>query len=148
MSRVVGLGLAILALLTVFALGSCGSSSVSALPPSRSAAPTASTGPVGAMPVRPHFEKQPGGRALASGWLRYVALEGGFWALVAEPPGVTTDSPTVIAVLLPDKVSVAAIASRVGSYLVAQGKLSTDASIRNSGPEILVDGVKLLRRGQ
>jgi hypothetical protein len=148
MSRVMRVSLVTLALLSVCSLGACGSVSATAFQPPPSAAPTASTGPVGAMPVRPHFEKLRGGRALASGWLRQIALEGGFWALTAEPPGVKTDSPTVIAVLLPDKVSEAAIASHDGSYLVAQGTLSADASIRDFGPEILVDGVQLLGRGQ
>ena len=138
-----------LAGLTVLAgLGACGSRSAATPPPSPFATPTASSGPAGAMPVRPHFEKQHGGRALASGWLRHVTLEGGFWALVAEPPGVKTDSPTVIAVLLAHRVSEAAIAAHDGSYLTAQGKLSTDASIRNAGPEIFVDRATLLGRGQ
>jgi hypothetical protein len=66
------------------------------------------------MPVKPHFEKLAGGRALASGWLRYIPLEGGFWALVAEPPGVKSDSPTVVAVLLPHRVGEAAIAAHDG----------------------------------
>jgi hypothetical protein len=148
MSRVVGLSLVTLALLSALALGACGSFSATAFQPPSSATPTASTGPVGAMPVRPHFEGLSGDRALASGWLRYIALEGGFWALTADPPGVKTDSPIEIAVLLPNKVSKAAIASHDGSYLVAQGKLSPDASIRDSGPEILVDAVQLLGRGQ
>ena len=148
MSRVMSAGLVALALLGVCVLGACGSLPATASQPPSGATPTASTGPIGAMPVRPHFEKLSGGRALASGWLRYIALEGGFWALTAEPPGVKTDSPTVIAVLLPSKVSEAAIASHDGSYLMAQGKSSAHASISNSGSEILVDGVQLLGRGQ
>jgi hypothetical protein len=139
---------ALAGLSVVAGLGACGSRSAVTLPPSPIATPMASSGPVGAMPVRPHFEKLAGGRALASGWLRHIALEGGFWALVAEPPGVKTDSPTVIAVLLAHGVSEAAIVAHDGSYLAAQGKLSAGASIRNSGPEILVDRVRLLGRGQ
>jgi hypothetical protein len=89
-----------------------------------------------------------GGRALAGSWLTCIALEGGFWALTADALGVETDSPSVIAVLLPHNVSEAALASQDGSYLVAKGKLSADASIRGSGPENLVHGVKLLGRGR
>ena len=148
MSRIVGSSLLTLALLSICALCACGSTSATAFQPPPSATPTASTGPVGAMPVRPHFEELLGGRALASGWLRHIALEGGFWALAADPPGVKTDALTVIAVLLPHQVGEAAIASHDGSYLVAQGRLSPDASIRNFGREILVDAVQLLGRGQ
>jgi hypothetical protein len=61
---------------------------------------------------------------------------------------VKTDASTVIAVLLPHRLSEAAIASHDGSYVVAQGELSADASIRDSGPEILVDALQILGRGQ
>jgi hypothetical protein len=106
------------------------------------------SGPSGAMPVKPHFQKMSGGQAVASGWLRHVDLEGGFWALIAEPPGVPASSPTIVAVLLPGKVSQAQLAAHDGAYLFVTGKVATGASMRMAGPEIVVAGVKLLGMGQ
>ena len=105
-------------------------------------------GSVGVMPVRPHFQMLGNDRALATGWLRRVDLEGGFWALIAQPPGVTSGTPTVVAVLLPGRIALGRIATHDGAYLIVQGRLSKDASIRMSGPEIRVDSIRLLGMGQ
>ena len=95
------------------------------------------------MPTTPHLEQRPGGRALAYGWVAHVDLEGGFWALVAEPPysGMTTG---VVAVLLPGAVDDAGIASYAGSFVAAEGTLQSGVSIRAAGPELWVDAVRVL----
>jgi hypothetical protein len=133
--------------LSLIALSACGAASQTPQG-STSSPPGTTTGPIGAMPVKPHLAKQPGGRALATGWLRRIDLEGGFWALVAVPPGVTTDAPMIIAVLLPGKVSAAQIGAHDGAYLVVAGRLSAGASIRNAGAEIQVASIKTLGMGQ
>jgi hypothetical protein len=150
MSRIACATLLALACMSVVALSACGAASPSSAQPAPSLTATTSggAGPAGGMPVRPHFEKKADGRALASGWLRHIDLEGGFWALIAEPPGATTNAPTVIAVLLPGKVTETRIAKHAGAYLIAQGRVSTDASIRKAGPEIFVNSIRLLARGQ
>jgi hypothetical protein len=137
---------AVVLLAGVTMLGACGAASSHS--PTATPSPTPSRVVIGSMPVRPHLQKEAGGRVLATGWLRHFDLEGGFWALVAEPPGVTTSAPIVIAVLLPGSVTTAAIASHDGAYLIVEGMMSGGASIRMSGPEVLVDSIKLLGMGQ
>jgi hypothetical protein len=137
---------AVVLLAGVTTLGACGAAS--SLGPATTPSPTPSRVIIGGMPVRPHLQKEAGGRVLVTGWLRHVDIEGGFWALVAQPPGVTTSTPTVIAVLLPGSVATADIASHDGAYLIVEGRMSGGASIRMSGPEVLVDSVKLLGMGQ
>jgi hypothetical protein len=55
---------------------------------------------------------------------------------------------TIIAVLLPGKISAAQIARHNGAYLIAEGAISTDTSIRNSVTEITLDSIRLLGLGQ
>lgn len=148
MSRVMRATLVTLAVLGVVGAGACGTAVSSSPAPSSRGTLAGSPSPTGGMPVKPHLQTLPGGRALASGWLRHIDLEGGFWALTADAPGVKADAPHVVAVLLPHRIGEAAIASRDGSYLVVRGRLSTGVSIRASGPEILVDGIKPLGMGQ
>ncbi len=148
MSHVMRATLVILAVLGALGAGACGAAVSSSPVSSPGATLTHSAGPTGAMPVKPHLQTLPGGRAQASGWLRYIDLEGGFWALTADAPGVQANVPHVVAVLLPHRVGEAAIASRDGLYLVVRGRLSTGVSIRGSGPEILVDGITPLGMGQ
>jgi hypothetical protein len=145
MSRIARVALVALTLLSVGVLSACGVATQSLPQPTPSAT---HSGPAVGMPIRPHFAQQADGRALASGWLRRIDLEGGFWALVAGPPGVTTNTPTVIAVLLPGTIGEAEIAQHDGAYLIAEGTLSTGVSIRNAGPEITVDTIRLLGMGQ
>ena len=120
MSRPMRATLVIMAVLSVLGAGACGASVSSPPAPSSRGTFAGSPSPTGAMPVKPHLQTLPGGRAQASGWLRYIDLEGGFWALTADAPGVKADAPHVVAVLLPHKVGEAAIASRDGSYLVVR----------------------------
>ncbi len=105
--------------------------------------PEPAPAPEGAMPTRPRLEQLPGGRALAYGWVAHVNLEGGFWAVVAEPPlsGTTTE---VVAVLLPGAVDEAGIASYAGSFVAAEGTLQSGTSVRMAGPELWVDAVRVL----
>ena len=130
---------------SLLALSACGAATQI---PRDAPSPSTPARPVGGMPVKPHLAKLPGGRALATGWLRRIDLEGGFWALVAGPPGATTGAPTVIAVLLPSKIGAARISAHDGAYLIVTGRLSTGVSIRNAGPEIRVAGIKTLGMGQ
>jgi hypothetical protein len=145
MIRIARATLATLALVGIVALGACGSAKQSSPQTTPSETPSS---PVAGMPIQPHFEEQANGRALASGWLRHIDLEGGYWALTAQPPYAMSSAQTIIAVLLPGAVGEADIAKHTDAYLIAEGALSADVSIRNSGPEIRVDSIRLLGMGQ
>jgi hypothetical protein len=145
MSRIAYAALVAIAVVGAVALSACGTATQASPKPTPS---LVHSGPVGGMPIRPHLEMVGNGRALASGWLRHIDSEGGFWALIAEPPNVMTSAQTIIAVLLPGKITTTDIAQHNGAYLIAEGTVSTDASIRNSGPEIIVDTIKVLGMGQ
>jgi hypothetical protein len=139
---------AVALLAAVATLGACGAAKSTPPSPATTPSPTPTRVIIGGMPVRPHLQKEAGGRVLVTGWLRHIDLEGGFWATSAQPPGVTTGNQTVIAVLLPGSVATADIASHDGAYLIVEGTMSAGVSSRMSGPEVLVDSVKLLGMGQ
>jgi hypothetical protein len=145
MSRLARVALVTLAVLSAAGLSACGSATLASPKPTPS---PVHSGPVGGMPIRPHLEMVGNGRALASGWLRHIDLEGGFWALTAQPPSAMSSAQTIIAVLLPGKVGEADIVKHNGAYLIAEGAVSTDASTHNAGPEITVDSIRLLGMGQ
>lgn len=108
--------------------------------------------PTGAVPTRPRLEQQRNGASAAYGWLRRIDLEGGFWAVVAEPPGAGAGAgggnPTIVAVLLPGKVLESGIARLEGAYVVAVGARLAGASIRMAGPEITVDEIAAVGSGK
>ena len=137
----------VLACVSVLALAACGTQGPTGQPASRDASQPASP-PIGEMPVRPHFQHEGKRLALATGWLERVGLEGGFWALVAQPPGSVGQAPSVIAVLLPGKVGAGDLARHQGAYLITKGRIARGGSIREAGPEIRVDSIKLLGMGQ
>lgn len=102
-----------------------------------SESPSASFG----TPPRPGYFAGPGG-AEAVGYVVREDIEGGFWALVDIDPGVSsTVQPKIIAVLLPGSVDEVGISALKGRFVWAAGRASGGASVRMSGPELLVDGI-------
>jgi hypothetical protein len=104
--------------------------------------------PTGGMPTVPRLEQNANGSWSAYGWLKRIDLEGGFWAVIAEPPGVQTSSPTIIAVLLPGTVSDSDLAKLDGHSVIAVGSKSSGASVRMAGPEIVVDRITAVGPGR
>jgi hypothetical protein len=93
-------------------------------------------------PVEPRYKTFPGGAAEVIGYLDRSELEGGFWAVYDVPPNASNAvEPSILAVLLPGSVDEQGIAALKGRYVWASGRVSTGASIRMAGPEILVDGI-------
>jgi hypothetical protein len=83
-----------------------------------------------------------GGRVVASGWVYYVDLETGFWAVSSTAPQ-ESHQPEVVAVLLPGKVTAAELENVKGTFVGAEGVLQEGASIRMAGPEIVVDALRV-----
>jgi hypothetical protein len=82
----------------------------------------------------------------AAGWVAWLDLEGGFWALRDGPAVVDgAKQPKVVAVLLPGAASETAISRLNGSYAVASGHIQGGASIRMAGPELVVDKISAAR---
>ena len=104
--------------------------------------------PTSGMPTVPRIEQNADGRWTAYGWLVRIDLEGGFWAVVAEPSGVQTSSPTIIAVLLPGAATEADISGLDGHSVIAVGSRSSGVSVRMAGPEIVVDRITAVGPGQ
>jgi hypothetical protein len=84
------------------------------------------------------------GTGVAFGYVEHVTLEGGFWALVAEPASAEASGATAIVVLLPGKVPQEGIAALDGSYVRASGAMKTGVSTRMAGPEMTVDAITAL----
>lgn len=89
--------------------------------------------------VDPGLTEWSEGRVEAAGYIAWVDLEGGFWALNDHVSQSTTDRPVVIAVLLPGRVGEPRLAVLDGEYAVVSGVLQGGASIRMAGPEIVVE---------
>lgn len=92
-------------------------------------------------PPKPGYVAGPGG-AEAVGYVVREDIEGGFWALVDIEPSVSsTVQPKIIAVLLPGSVDEVGISALKGRFVWAAGRASGGASVRMSGPELLVDAI-------
>lgn len=84
------------------------------------------------------------GTVEAAGWVAWVDVEGGFWALEDAPrTSSSVDRPKIVAVLLPSAATEKAIEGLEGRYAVATGALQGGASIRMAGPELVVDTIAL-----
>jgi hypothetical protein len=83
------------------------------------------------------------GRVVASGWVDYVDLETGFWAVMSASPTQSAIQPGVIAVLLPGEITAADLENVKGTFVGAEGVLQSGTSIRMAGPEVLVDALRV-----
>jgi len=102
--------------------------------------------PGGSTPIAPGYTPASDGTAQVVGYLQRSDLEGGFWAVYGSPETSSgTGTPTVLAVLLPGSVDEAGIAALEGTYVRASGRISTGASSRMAGPEVLVDGIAVVQ---
>jgi hypothetical protein len=71
------------------------------------------------------------GRVVASGWVAYEDIEGGFWAVVDIAPSTSSVvQPRIVAVLLPGKVTSEELRGVEGTFVGAEGVLQEGASIR------------------
>lgn len=104
-------------------------------------APPAAPAPIATRTIEPGLSEWSDGRVEAAGYVAWVEIEGGFWALHDRVSQSPADRPKTVAVLLPDSVSEQDIAALQGAYVVASGQLEGGASIRMSGPEVLVDKI-------
>jgi hypothetical protein len=95
--------------------------------------------------TKPGVSELGDGRVVASGWVARVDLEGGFWAVMDASPQPPESSymPQVVAVILPGAVPESEFKRLEGSFIGAEGVLQTGASIRMSGPEVVVDAVRM-----
>jgi hypothetical protein len=89
------------------------------------------------------IEELGGGRVVASGWIDYVDLETGFWAVMSASPVQSAVQPAVVAVLLPGKVTAKELENVKGTFVGAEGVLQEGASIRMAGPEVVVDALRV-----
>jgi len=115
-----------------------GARTTSPVPPSAAASRT----------VAPGISEWGDGQVEAAGYVTWVDLEGGFWALQDRvSKSATTDRPKVVAVLLPGAVSKEGIAALEGVYVIASGPMQGGASIRMAGPEVVVNKIAVARPG-
>jgi hypothetical protein len=129
----------LLAGILVLALAGCASPPPGPAPsPAPSPAPAPDQGKVRG----PGIDRLADGTTEAYGYVKRVELEGGFWALVADP---VSQEASVVVVLLPGKVAVGDIAALAGAYVRATGTELHGASIRMVGPEMKVDTIGALR---
>jgi hypothetical protein len=115
-------------------IGACVSSAGTSIgAPATSALPASRT-------VAPGITEWADGTVEVTGYVQWMELEGGFWALVDRAAHVDgSRQPKVVAVLLPGPVSETTISTFNGSYVVARGRMQGGASIRMAGPEVVVD---------
>lgn len=97
--------------------------------------------------VDPGVTQWSDGQVEAAGYVNRVDVEGGFWALHDRVSQSSADRPKIVAVLLPGSVSENEIAALEGTYVVASGRMQGGASIRMSGPEVIVDKIAVVRPG-
>jgi hypothetical protein len=95
--------------------------------------------------LKPGITTLGGQRVVARGWVAYVDLESGFWAVMSARPQPTESSymPEVVAVLLPGAVTEEQIKKMRGTFVGAEGVLQQGTSIRMAGPEVVVDGLRV-----
>lgn len=127
-----------LAFLVVALLVACSAGAGSAAPTGPSAA---------SRTVDPGISQWGQGQVEAAGYVTWIDLEGGFWVLNDRLSQSAADRPKVVAVLLPGSVSETSIAALEGAYVVASGSMQGGASIRMSGPEVMVDTIAVARPG-
>jgi hypothetical protein len=89
------------------------------------------------------IEELGGGRVVASGWVDYVDLETGFWAVMSASAVQSAVQPQVVAVLLPGEVTTEELENVKGTFVGAEGVLQEGASIRMAGPEVVVDALRV-----
>lgn len=82
------------------------------------------------------------GSVEASGYVGRSDLEGGFWALYDKPPlPAAAPQPKIVAALLPSAVTEKQIAALKGVFVTVRGRVAGPASVRMTGPGILVDTI-------
>jgi len=97
--------------------------------------------------IMPGYTEGTTGSAQVVGYLSRSDLEGGFWAVYDYPPAASSaHQPRILAVLLPGSVNEAGVVALNGRYVRASGRVSSGASIRMAGPEILVDAIDAATR--
>jgi hypothetical protein len=147
----IGAAACIAALLIALAGCTAGPGTTTTLPAPAPAPGQPSGPPTGQMPTVPRLERNADGTWTAYGRLtRMTQIEGGggFWVVIAEPSGVQTVSPTIIAVLLPGAVSDSDLAKLEGASVIAVGSKSSEISARIPAPEIVVDRITAVGPGQ
>lgn len=116
-----------------------------ATPPAGSdpAAGTSLAAPEGAVPGVTELDD---GTIEAEGWLAYVDIEGGFYALqdgpASDTPDVVVDVGTVVVIANSADLTVELEGLR-GAYVRATGEMLDGASIRMAGPEMRVNSIEL-----
>lgn len=116
-------------------------------PDVRTTSPVAASA-VASRTVAPGISEWGDGQVEAAGYVTWVDLEGGFWALHDRvSKSAATDRPKVVAVLLPGTVSEESIAALEGAYVAASGPMQGGASIRMAGPEVVVNKIAVARPG-
>lgn len=108
--------------------------------------PAAGTSPAPPSGSTPGITELDDGRISVEGWLAYVDLEGGFYAIQDGPPsdtpGVEVDVTTVMVIAnSPDFGS--ELESMSGAYVTVIGKALDGASVRMAGPEMLLESIRI-----
>ncbi len=110
--------------------------------------PASGTTPAPPSGSTPGITQLEGDRITAEGWLAYIDLEGGFYAIQDGPPSdtpeVTVDVATVIVIANSVDFS-AELEQLTGSYVIATGTLLDGVSIRMAGPEMMLESIELAR---
>jgi hypothetical protein len=118
--------LALFSLLSLIVVGCSSASSPSAPAPSRLPAAT-------------------GGSVETTGYVVHEGPEGGFWALQDRPIGPSSQiQPKIVVVLLPGAVNEQQFAAAERSLVKVTGRYSDGVSIRNAGPELIVETISVI----
>lgn len=140
----------VLALALVFSLTAC---SQSEEPPvggvDGGENPAAGTSPAPPEGAEPGVTELGDDRISVQGWLAYVDLEGGFYAIQDGPP---SDTPEVevqnnnVMVIGDAGTYEGELDSLLGVYVIATGERLDGASIRMAGPEMSLDSIEEMVR--
>ncbi len=110
-------------------------------PASRSPTETTPTETTPTQPgtVEPGIKDLPNGRVQASGTVRHVDLEGGFWALTKLPDDPLSSKVDIVVVVV--NAEEVGLPILEGQDALVNGTLNEGASIRMAGPEMTADEV-------
>ena len=138
-----------MALALIFSLAACGQSEE---PPQSG---TDGDNPAAGITLAPPEGAEPGvtelgdDRISVQGWLAYVDLEGGFYAIQDGPPSDTPEvevqNDNVMVIGDPGTFS-DELESLLGVYVIATGERLDGASIRMAGPEMSLDSIEEMPR--
>ena len=107
--------------------------------------PAAGTSPAAPADSTPGVTDLDDGRIQAEGWLAWIELEGGFYAIVDAPPsdteGVKSTSGVVMVIGNGNEFT-SELESLAGGYVVATGERFEGASIRMAGPEMTLEEIE------